>query len=154
MDALLEALQSPSNELRGAAEAELQRCRSQPDTLCVSLARVLTSAASRSDLREVAAVLLRRLACGGEAPLWPALQGPTRDALKQELLRCFTAEAAVPGAALAKKVGDLLSEARALRSPRCVREGALRPARAAPPPRSWRASTLRGRSCCRACLGA
>ena len=65
----LRALMSPEESHRAGAEAAFEQLKNQPDALCGNFLITLKQSAG-SDLRQFAAIMLRRVLCKDEPPLW------------------------------------------------------------------------------------
>lgn len=65
----LGALMSPDESQRSGAEAAFEQLKNQPDALCGNFLIAMKQSAS-TDRRQFAAIMLRRVLCKDEPPLW------------------------------------------------------------------------------------
>eukprot|EP00897_Mesotaenium_endlicherianum_P006572 jgi/Mesen1/5943/ME000301S05074 len=103
---LVEQLMSPSNDVRGQAEAVFNQCKQHPDALVTKLVETLRSS-PKAELRGLCAVLLRKVITKDQVSLWPVLNAATQNGVKSELLLCVQGEEVK---SITKKLCDTVSE--------------------------------------------
>jgi len=95
LHSLLEALQSPTNALRNAAERQYEILQSPPSNakLPLALLNMCASPTAANHVRDLAGVLLRRVLMGDVSKsLYYVMSGEDQALLRQQLLMCLGAE--------------------------------------------------------------
>ncbi|KAG1673229.1 hypothetical protein FOA52_013109 [Chlamydomonas sp. UWO 241] len=105
-EGLIAQLLLPDNEGRSSAEAVFQTLKYHPDALVSNFLVVVRSAGDVAH-RQFAAVMLKRILCKDDPPLWAKCSAPVQSHVKNELLNALKEE---PEKVVSSKVCDAISE--------------------------------------------